>query len=92
MREHEPFKSELLKAPEVVMEALLDCIRWGDMESFREVLAAHLETVNKADFARKTGIGRRTIYDLIDPERGFNPRLSTVAAIMEELEEEKKAA
>ena len=89
MTEYEAFSSELLKNPETVAEALLDCIRFGDMESFREVLAAHLETVNKADFARKTGIGRRTIYDLIDPETDFNPRLSTVSAIMEELEEKK---
>ena len=90
--EHEPFSSELLKDPETVTEALLDCIRYGDTESFREVLAVHLETVNKAEFARKTGIGRRTIYDLIDPETDFNPRLSTVSAIMEELEEERKVS
>ena len=92
MTEHEPFNSDVLKHPKIVMEALLDCIRYGDMESFREVLAAHLSTVNKSDFAKKTGIGRRTIYELIDPDKSFNPRLSTVSAIMEELEEERKAS
>ena len=82
LREHVPFKSDTLKDSEIVTEVLLDCIRTGDLESFREVLAAHLMTVNKTDLAKKAGIGRRTIYDIIDPNKDFNPELSTISALI----------
>ena len=85
LRAHGPFQSDILKEPEVVTEALLDCIRTGDLESFRELLAAHLLTVNKVELAKKAGIGRRTIYDLIDPNKEFNPELSTVSALIRAL-------
>ena len=85
LKEHDPFKSDLLKDPKIVIEALLDCIRFGDTASFREVLAAHLMTVNKTDLAKKSGIGRRTIYDLIDPKKDFNPEFSTISAIIQSL-------
>ena len=85
LKVHEPFKSDVLKDAEVVTEALLDCIRTGDLDSFRELLAAHLMTVNKVELAKKAGIGRRTIYDLIDPDKEFNPELSTVSALLKAL-------
>jgi len=66
----------------VVTEALLECIRSGDVEAFREVLTAHLMTVNKVALAKKAGIGRRTLYDLIDVNKDFNPELSTVSALI----------
>ena len=46
LKAHEPFKSDILKDNAIVTEALLDCIRSGHIESFRELLAAHLMTVN----------------------------------------------
>ena len=82
LKVHVPFKSEILKDSKVVTNALLDCIRLDDLGSFRELLTAHLMTVNKMELARKAGIGRRTIYDLIDPKKDFNPELSTIAAII----------
>jgi len=85
LKVHVPFKSEILKDANVVTEALLDCIRTGDIDSFRELLAAHLMTVNKVELARKAGIGRRTIYDLIDPDKEFNPELSTISALIKAL-------
>lgn len=85
LKVHAPFKSDILKDSQIVTEALLDCIRTGDLESFRELLAAHLMTVNKVDLAKKAGIGRRTIYDLIDPSKEFNPELSTVSALIRAL-------
>jgi len=39
-------------------------------------------TVNKMELAKKAGIGRRTLYDLIDPQKDFNPELSTISAII----------
>jgi DNA-binding phage protein len=85
LRVYEPFASKELKAAKLVSEALLDCIKSGDIESFREVLVAHLMTANKAKIARKAGIGRRTLYDLIDSKKDFNPGLSTIAAVIRAL-------
>lgn len=85
MRAYEPFASKELHDPKLVSEALLDCIKDGDLDSFREVLVAHLMTANKMAIAKKAGIGRRTLYDLIDPKKEFNPGLSTVAAVIRAL-------
>lgn len=85
LRAHEPFTSNELKDAKLVIETLLDCIRTGDIESFREVLTAHLMTLNKSKIAKKAGIGRRTLYDLMDPKREFNPELSTISAIIQSL-------
>ncbi len=85
LRAHEPFASKELKSPHPVAETLLECIKTGDVESFREVLTAHMMTVNKVDIAKKAGIGRRTLYDLIDPKKEFNPELSTISAVIRAL-------
>lgn len=85
LKVHAPFKSKILKDSEVVADTLLECIKTGDLESFREVLFAHLMTVNKVALAKKAGIGRRTLYDLIDPKKEFNPELSTVSALIQAL-------
>jgi DNA-binding phage protein len=85
LKAHVPFTSKELKYSKLVVETLLDCIRTGDIESFREVLTAHLLTVNKSRIAKKAGIGRRTLYDLMDPKKEFNPELSTISAIIQSL-------
>ena len=85
MKVYAPFKSKELKNVELVIDTLLECIKTGDIETFREVLMAHLMTVNKVKLAQKAGIGRRTLYDLIDPNKEFNPELSTVSAIIQAL-------
>ena len=85
LKVHAPFKSKDLQDSSVVIEVLLECIRINDLDSFREVLAAHLMTVNKMELAKKAGIGRRTIYDLIDLEQEFNPELATISALISSL-------
>lgn len=85
MKIHTPFASKELKDAKLVVDTLLDCIRSGDIESFREVLVAHLMTVNKTDFAKKSGLGRRTLYALIDSKKEFNPELSTISAIIQSI-------
>lgn len=79
---HAPFASKELRDAKLVTETLLDCIRTGDLESFRDVLVAHLLTANKAAIAKKAGIGRRTLYDMMDSEKEFNPGLATVSAMI----------
>lgn len=83
--EYDPFNSPELKDVNLVIEVLLDCIKTGDIDTFREVLVAHLVTVNKVDLAKKAGLGRRTIYDLMDPKKEFNPELSTLTALFQAL-------
>ena len=85
LKEHVPFTSKELRNPHLVAETLLECIKNGDVESFRDVLIAHLMTVNKAAIAKKAGIGRRTLYDLIDLKKEFNPELSTISAVIRAL-------
>jgi DNA-binding phage protein len=85
LKEHAPFSSRELKDSHLVAEALLECIKSGDVESFREVLVAHLMTMNKSAIAKKAGIGRRTLYDLMDPTKEFNPELSTISAVIKSL-------
>jgi DNA-binding phage protein len=85
LTEYKPFTSPELKDPKLVIEILLDCVREGDLDSFRQTLIAHLIRVNKTDFAKKTKLGRRTLYALMDPKKPFNPELSTVCAILKSI-------
>lgn len=85
MRVYAPFTSKELKNSKLVVDTLLECIRSGDLESFREVLAAHLMTINKVEFVKRAGISRRTLYTLIDPRKEFNPELSTISSIIQSL-------
>ena len=85
MKRYKPFTSKELKDHHLVADTLLECIKTGDLYSFREVLVAHLMTVNKVKIAKIAGIGRRTLYDLIDPKKEFNPELSTISAVIRAL-------
>lgn len=82
LKVHAPFTSKELKNPNLVIDTLLDCIRTQDLASFREVLVAHLMTVNKSKIAKKAGMGRRTLYDLMDPKKKFNPELTTLSSLI----------
>ena len=44
------------------MQALID----GDLEAVRDVLIAHLQTVNKSKLASKTRLGRQTLSIILD--------------------------
>ncbi len=81
MKVHAPFKSKDLEDSNMAVESLLERIKINDLDSFREVLAAHLMTVNKMELAKKAGLGRRTLYDLIDLDR----ELSTISALLSSL-------
>ncbi len=85
LTEYVPFQSEELKDSSLISEVLLESVRTGDPESFREVLTAHLLTVNKTNFSRQTGLSRRTLYSLIDPNKKFNPEFSTISALIQGL-------
>ena len=85
LRVHVPSQSLELKSPKLVSETLLECIKTGDLDAFRDVLAAHLTSTNKMALAKKAGIARRTVYDILDPKKKFNPALSTISAVIRAL-------
>jgi DNA-binding phage protein len=85
LKVHAPFTSKELRIVNLVTETLRDCIKTGDLDSFREVLASHLMTANKVALEKKSGVGRRTLYDMMDPDKEFNPELSTVSAVIRSL-------
>ena len=80
-----PISVSNLKSPKLVSETLIECIRIGDTESFREALTTHIMNSNKLQLAKKTGLGRQTLYDIMDPNKPFNPELSTLTAIIKGL-------
>ncbi len=80
-----PFTNTEFKDVNIVFETLIECLKMEDLDAFRDVLYVHLMTVNKMELAKKAGIGRRTIYDLLDPKKEFNPELKTVAALFKAL-------
>ncbi len=79
----DPFDSKTVGKSDVTVAALLDCIQHGDSDAFRDVLALHISQTNKTEFAKVTGIGRRTLYEIMDFDKPFNPELSTLMAIFE---------
>lgn len=85
LKEYIPFNDPDFKNVDTVFEVLIECLKEEDLDSFRDVLFVHLMTVNKMELAKKAGIGRRTIYDLLDPKKEFNPELKTIAALFKAL-------
>lgn len=80
-----PYSNPDLKDSKLVSETLLDCIRTGDLDSFRDVLASYVLSANKSELAKKAGLGRRTLYAILDPKKKFNPELATVSAVIRAL-------
>ncbi len=81
---HDPFGKELID-PKRIKEAVLQALVDGDLESVRDLLIAHLRTVNKSKLASKTKLGRQTLYDLMDFEKEFNPSLKTLTLILDNI-------
>jgi hypothetical protein len=69
----------------VVREILLDALVHNDMGTFQDVLVGYLRTSSKLSLSKKSKIGRTTLYDLMNPEKQFNPTLETIGKIFEDL-------
>jgi DNA-binding phage protein len=69
-----------------VREILLESLAANDLETFQDVLVGYLRATSKLSLSRKTRLGRTTLYDLIDPEKPFNPTLETLGKIFESLQ------
>ena len=81
---HDPYSKELANGA-AIKQAVLQALVDGDIEAVRDLLIAHLRTVNKSKLATKTKLGRQTIYDLIDTEKEFNPSVKTLTTILDTL-------
>src|SRR5215472_16927141 len=63
-----------------VIEALTEALVDGDAQAFKEILAAHLQVVQKESFYDKAGLSRRTLYRMLAP--GGNPTLENIARVV----------
>ena len=63
--------------------ALWQCLIENDVEEFKEILKAHLETLNKEELVKETGLSRRTLFRMLSPEG--NPTLKNLSAILNKL-------
>ena len=84
---HDP--GESLRDASGVVETLLWCIEMGDIEAFQDVLIGYMHVSNKTALAKAAGLGRQTMYDLMNPEKEFNPSLKTITSLIDAI---KKAA
>ena len=81
---HNPFSKELTN-PVLIKQAIMQALIDGDLEAVRDVLIAHLQTVNKSKLASKTKLGRQTLYDLMDSKKEFNPSIKTLFIILDNI-------
>jgi len=83
LTKYEP-DTKLLSDKKLIVEVLIESLLANDLDTFRDVLIAHLRTLSKTDLAKKTGLGRRTIYDMLENKK-FDPRLSTLSSILSKI-------
>jgi DNA-binding phage protein len=72
-----------LRNIDLLFQSLWECLVQNDIESFKEILQAHLEATNKEALIRRTKISRRTLYRMLSPEG--NPTLENVGKILQAL-------
>jgi DNA-binding phage protein len=82
---HESSASKELADKKLVRKILIEALTSNDMDTFQDVLVGYIRTSSKMALSKKTSLGRTTLYDLIDPEKPFNPTLDTIGKIFEEL-------
>ncbi len=84
MQRHNPFTKEL-RNPKLVKAVLIEALMENDLDTFQDVLIAHLRSMSKRALALRTGLGRQTIYDLTSKQKRFNPTLETLGIILNKL-------
>jgi probable addiction module antidote protein len=63
-----------------VIKALTEALTDGDAQAFKEILAGHLEAVQKESFYQEAGLSRRTLYRMLAPSG--NPTLENIARVV----------
>jgi len=82
LERHNPSKT--LKNSHMVYEGLLQALKDGDADAFKEILAAYLNVVNKDQFSAKAKISKRTLFRMISEEG--NPTLDNIARVVHALQ------
>jgi probable addiction module antidote protein len=75
--------SKELADVEFVSQALIQALKDGDADAFKEILGAHLSVTNKEKFSEKAKIPKRTLFRMLSPSG--NPTLENVARIVHAL-------
>lgn len=78
-KEHNP--SDYLTNPENLGKAIVECLENNDPEGVMEVIAIHLEAVNKSKLSENNQLHRQTLYSAL---KHRNPTIKTLAKIMYE--------
>lgn len=84
LQQHNSFKGDFSN-PKIIKEILVKALMDNDLETFEDILIAHLRASSKSKLSRQSGLGRQTLYDLLDENKEFNPTLSTLAALLKTL-------
>ncbi len=74
---HSP--TDTLLNEDFISRAVWECLKNNDPEGVMEVIAAHLEAVNKTQLAKKVSMARSTLYHSL---RGKNPTVTTLAKLI----------
>jgi len=69
-----------LRDRKLVIDALTEALTDGDAQAFKEILAVHLEVVQKESFYKEAGLSRRTLYRMLAPSG--NPTLENIARLV----------
>lgn len=77
LTKHDPFKT--LLDEKLIAQAFWDCLKENDPEGAMEIIAAHLNALNKVQFAKESEIPRSTVYHSL---KSKNPTLRTVAKMI----------
>jgi DNA-binding phage protein len=67
----------------LIKEIIIEAMTNNDLDTVEDVLIAYLKASSKSKLARLTGLGRQTLYDLIDRKKEFNPTLKTFGTILQ---------
>lgn len=78
---HDPKKA--LSDLNLISAALIESLMDGDVEAFKEILTAHLNTMKKDALAKSSGVSLRTIFRMLEP--GSNPTLNNLAKVFHAL-------
>ena len=78
LAKHDPFKALLNE--KLIAQAFWECLRDNDPEGAAEVIAMHINALNKSRLAKEEGIPRSTLYHSL---RNKNPTLKTVAKLIQ---------
>jgi len=76
--DHDP--KAALRDRKLIIASLTEALTDGDAQAFKEILAAHLEVVQKESFYQEAGLSRRTLYRMLAPSG--NPTLENIARVV----------